>query len=528
MPENVNDSLAPAANAGSGSSIFADKVHQELFRRKEHDSAGPLVKCVSEAFDFAKGLWQGAIQDPANGAVQVVNHIAEMHLPELHLVDEKNSSIGGIAGKIVGQALDFYALSLATSGFGGAGYIGSTLKMGSVGAAYAGLLQPTDSNSKHFWSDRGINSAVALGTFAGMGATSAALDSTAVFAAPAARSLVGSLAYGGISGLGAGIAHAEANSLATRRRLASSADLLSDSASFALFGTMYGAAGYGYYKLTSPSSYTVASTEVSSTASENPDANSFQADSPSSIGKIVDQKISTRPWYRFKFLPHSDDELDPQVNKAIRDNLDSVVAIVPYKSIGGSKKFMRDMGTGFFVDDKGTIATAQHVVPNDADGSLVIRQNGEIRMADLVKTTGKYDLELLRINPDSPVFRHNSVVMPKAPANETFPAVHLAEDPSLAHGDGVVAIGFPFGRISASPGKFDRLAIPPEFSVSGMSGEQFSNINVGPGNSGSPLFRTSDGAAVGIVTQLFPSTLIRPQQSASLPVNLLNKLLSTR
>ncbi len=531
-PEMTNDNLALAINSGSDNCTSVDKIHQELFLQKNHDRPGGFDKGISEAADFANGLWQGAFENPVNGAIQAISHLADVHLPELHLVDEKSNSIGSIAGKITGQALDFYALSLATSGLGSAGYIGSTLKMGSVGGAYVGLLQPTDPNSKHFWTDRGINSVVALGTFAGMGATAAILDSTAIFAAPAARSFVGSLAYGGISGVGAGIAHAEANSLVTKRRLASEPDLLSDSASFALFGTMYGAAGYGYCRLTNPSSYATASAE---TTGDNTHAGSDQEDSGVSINQNTSREIPTRPWHRFNFLTHhaNDEVLDPQVAKVISDNLDSVVAVVPYKSIDGGRHFMHSMGTGFFVDEDGTIATAQHVIPADADGSIVVRQNGEVREADILKTTDKYDLNLLKINPDSPVVRDNTVVLPKAPDNEMFPSVRLAEDPSLSHGDSVVAIGFPFGHISASPGTFDRLDMPPEISgnprlakaLSSILGEQYSNINIAPGNSGSPLFRTGDGAVVGVVTQRLPGSVIKPQQGGSIPVNFLKNLI---
>ncbi len=485
---------------------------------REYILKSMLSTASSEVADFGEAMFHNGIENPINGAMQLVSHVSLTHLPELHLVDgeQVSQSIGGKLGAIVGTAADFYGLTLATGGLGGAGYLGSAARMGTVGAAYTGIFQPSDPNSKNFYADRFTSASVSGITFAGMGAAAAALDAVGIFAAPASRSLLGSTTYGAISGAAGGTVYSEANAIFKQGRvLPKFTDFISDFASYTAFGAALGGIGYGVNRLMNPSPQVI--TDENETVANN--------------------KTTVRQWHRFRFLPHAEEEVDAKVTEVIRDNLDSVVAVVPYKSNGGSKQFLHEMGTGFFVDDQGTIATAQHVIPEGADGTLVIRQNGEVRMADVLKTTNKYDLALLRINPDSPILRENSVVSPRAPANETFPAVHLAQDPTLSHGDSVVAIGFPSGHISASPGKFDRLGMAPEISassngglrntLSGILGEQFSNLNIGPGNSGSPLFRTSDGATVGVVTKLY-SGMISPQQSASIPVNFLKELIGNR
>ena len=62
--------------------------------------------------------------------------------------------------------------------------------------------------------------------------------------------------------------------------------------------------------------------------------------------------------------------------------------------------------------------------------------------------------------------------------------------------------------------------------------EQVSYINLAPGDSGARLFRTNDGAVVGVVTKLVQrvnmlSRMILPQEALSEPVSLLNELIQS-
>lgn len=573
----------------------------------EHAAMGDyLAKGASEILDGAEGLFQGAVESPINGLVQVANHAVGVTLPELHLVDSQrlSHSAGGILGSIAGKALAFWALSSLSGGLGAGGYLASSLRAGAIGAAYIGLLEPTDPNSKHFFRDRGINAAIGLATFAGMGATAAALDSTGLFAPPSVRSLAGSLVYGGMSGIASGTVHAEAESLLKKGEFARSADVLSDGLRYGLFGTIYGGLGYGYGRLTSISSRNLAG-NTDSMAND-------------------DRTVYVRPWHRSEVLSRLDSQLrsirrygyrmweeepgvtqldpaaDPEVAQLVRDNADSVVKITPYRYNSGSGKveISRHSGTGFFVDEDGTVATARHVLNMDtvdpkgishkgsADGAFVEMTKGDIRAMKVTEANLKdLDVALLKID------KHVQEIFPKfpqVPENETFPAARLAADANLAKGDDVIALGFANGRLSASPGKLHEVKAPSEIETDpatkmfhideegntnysipispkwnltghitplkieflGPDGEvtstyQFprpvqvlnhlnhpqlvSNINVAPGDSGGPLFRTSDGTVVGLVTESQQGTiplarLFRPQRAISEPVEQLHRL----
>lgn len=214
------------------------------------DSHPILSKIGSELVDFGEGLYHGAIESPINGVVQIADHVTGAQIPELHLVDEQrlSHSAGGIIGNIAGTAIDIYLASMATAGIagaaGGSGMIGAALRFGAVGAAYTTVFQPTDAKSKHFFADRVENGGVALATFAAMGGAGAALDSTGMFAVSAARSLGGTLTYGGIVGTAGGLVHAEANAIKNGKAVPTWKDLAGDTLTYGAFGLAYAGAGY--------------------------------------------------------------------------------------------------------------------------------------------------------------------------------------------------------------------------------------------------------------------------------------------
>lgn len=488
-----------------------------------------LSRAASEVVDFGRGLWQGAIESPVNGAVQVANQFGAA-LPELHVVDSQrlNHSAGVVAGTIVGKALDFYALSRLTGGLG-------SMRTAALGSACTGLLEPTDPNSKHFFKDRAQNAAVALGTFAGMGAGAAALDRSGLFALPATRSLAGSLTYGGIAGLAGGVAHAEVDARLNKQRWATAPELFTDSLNCGLFGAAYGGVGYGFNRLTP-----VVSRKL--TGTHEPTSND-------------DGTIAIRTWRRFSFLPHARGEVDPAVTQAIHQNADAVVRILPFRNnpaTGGivtGGKF--GGGTGFLIDKTGTIATAKHVMLSSestrADGAIVQMRNGNIRIAEFVNpkpVSNDYDIELLRISPQLARQSFPKVGLPTT--TESYPAVKLASDAVLSPGEGVVALGFANrSSLAASPGKFVAMDNSKPLMAGGariadtllrsakldalFHPRQVSNINVSPGDSGGPLIRTKDGTVVGVLSELwggdgFAGRLVHPQQGISEPIEGLKQL----
>jgi hypothetical protein len=100
--------------------------------------------------------------------------------------------------------------------------------------------------------DRLTNAATGFATFAAMGGTAKALDGLGTFAVPEARSLAGSMTYGGISGAAGGVVNAEANALKDGHVVPSLDNLAKNTATYAAFGLAYGAAGYEANKLTAP------------------------------------------------------------------------------------------------------------------------------------------------------------------------------------------------------------------------------------------------------------------------------------
>lgn len=215
---------------------------------------GFLAAAAGEAADFGEGIFHGAVENPINGTVQLANHLSGAHLPEIHLVDEEriDHSVAGRLGSMVGTAADFYALSLATGGLGGAGYLAVGLRMGIVGAA-VGVFQPSDPDSKSFFADRAVNASVSAATLGSFGLAAAGLNELGVFAVPAARSLTGSLTYGALIGAAAGVGHSEANAILRKGEIVPKfSDLLSDMESFTAFGATYGAIGYGVNSFTGP------------------------------------------------------------------------------------------------------------------------------------------------------------------------------------------------------------------------------------------------------------------------------------
>jgi hypothetical protein len=209
-----------------------------------------------EAADFGEGVFHGAVEAPVNGVVQLANHITNSNLPELHLVNEKDvdGTIAGKIGSFVGTAADMIGLTVATGGLGaGAGAVATGLRLAAVGAVYSGVLTPSADNTKNFFADRATSAAVGALTFGAMGAAASGLDALGTFAAPAARSLMGNVAYGAITGAAGGAVNSEATAtLKQGKILPSASEFFGDVASYGAFGAALGAASYGLQHIGNP------------------------------------------------------------------------------------------------------------------------------------------------------------------------------------------------------------------------------------------------------------------------------------
>ena len=121
------------------------------------------------------------------------------------------------------------------------------------------------------------------------------------------------------------------------------------------------------------------------------------------------------------------------VNEIYRRSYKSVVQITVTTSssspfpFGGSNT-QQAQGSGFVYDDKGDIVTDQHVVA-DAQSLSVKFWNGATYKAKVVGTDASTDLAVIKVD---------------APASLLSPLT-LADSSKVQVGDGVVAIGSPFG-----------------------------------------------------------------------------------
>ena len=143
-------------------------------------------------------------------------------------------------------------------------------------------------------------------------------------------------------------------------------------------------------------------------------------------------------------------------------------------------------GSGFVYDDKGDIVTDQHVVAG-AQSLSVKFWNGKTYRAHVVGTDASTDLAVIKVD---------------APASLLVPLT-LADSSKVAVGDGVVAIGSPFGLaetvtsgiVSALHRSIDS---PNQFTITNSIQ---TDAAINQGNSGGPLL-SSSGRVIGVNAQI--------------------------
>jgi putative serine protease PepD len=143
-------------------------------------------------------------------------------------------------------------------------------------------------------------------------------------------------------------------------------------------------------------------------------------------------------------------------------------------------------GSGFIVDEEGTVVTAAHVV-DEASAVKVILQDGTVRSAEVLGVDDATDVAVIRFDPEG---------------IELQP-LELGDSAELKVGASVAAIGAPFEYAwSFSTGivsGLDRtIEAPNGFTVSHAIQ---TDAAVNPGNSGGPLL-DADGEVIGVVDQI--------------------------
>jgi S1-C subfamily serine protease len=144
-------------------------------------------------------------------------------------------------------------------------------------------------------------------------------------------------------------------------------------------------------------------------------------------------------------------------------------------------------GSGFIVDEEGTVVTAAHVVDARGAAVKVILQDGTVRSAEVLGVDDATDLAVIRFDPEG---------------IELHP-LELGDSSELKVGASVAAIGAPFEYAwSFSTGivsGLDRtIQAPNGFTVSHAIQ---TDAAVNPGNSGGPLL-DAEGDVIGVVDQI--------------------------
>jgi putative serine protease PepD len=144
-------------------------------------------------------------------------------------------------------------------------------------------------------------------------------------------------------------------------------------------------------------------------------------------------------------------------------------------------------GTGFEIDAKGDILTAEHVV-NDANAITVAFQDGSTAKASLVGSDKSTDTAVIHVDPSA----------------STLHPLALGSSASVQPGQSVVAIGSPFslpetmtaGIVSATN---RTITAPNGFSITGAIQ---TDAAINHGNSGGPLIDTATNTVIGINDQI--------------------------
>jgi len=158
----------------------------------------------------------------------------------------------------------------------------------------------------------------------------------------------------------------------------------------------------------------------------------------------------------------------------------------PGGSGNGSGQESQAEGSGFVIDGDGHIATNQHVV-DGANSITVTFADGKKASAKVVGTDASTDVAVIKVD---------------APKSELHP-LQFADSNGVLVGDGVVAIGSPFGlEGTVTTGIVSALnrtiQAPNNFTINGAIQ---TDAAINHGNSGGPLL-DADGHVIGINAQI--------------------------
>jgi serine protease Do len=148
----------------------------------------------------------------------------------------------------------------------------------------------------------------------------------------------------------------------------------------------------------------------------------------------------------------------------------------------GKPHHLQSLGSGFIIDPSGIVITNNHVIDGADEISVTLQDNTTLK-ATLIGHDDRWDLAVLKVNPDKPL-----------------PSVHFGDSDAARVGDWVLAIGNPFGLggtvtagIVSARGRDIQQGPYDDFIQTDAA--------INKGNSGGPLFDMK-GEVIGINTAI--------------------------
>ncbi len=161
-------------------------------------------------------------------------------------------------------------------------------------------------------------------------------------------------------------------------------------------------------------------------------------------------------------------------------------------------------GTGFIIDNAGTVITNHHVVGESTAVSIKLKDGSWVDRVDLLHRDKDRDVAILRISP----------------AEELVPTL-LGDSDDVKVGEKVISIGNPLGLEHTLT---DGL-ISARRKVEGKRMIQ-STAPISPGNSGGPLFNLR-GEVIGVMTASFHSFRGAQNLNLAIPINDVKEMLKS-
>ena len=169
-------------------------------------------------------------------------------------------------------------------------------------------------------------------------------------------------------------------------------------------------------------------------------------------------------------------------------------------SIEVVKSYSKGGGTGFIIDNEGTVATNSHVIHKASSVQVKLKDGTWIKEVDLLMEDKKADLALLRLKTD-----------------KTLTPVTMGDSDKVTVGEQVISIGNPLGLdYTLTDG-----LVSARRKMNGRKWIQMS-APVSPGNSGGPLFNMY-GEVIGVTTQVMSWYRGAQNLNLAVPINELKK-----